>query len=65
MRFIFHRLENMKNISAYIRQRAETFFAESLEEGIFLDADDIKKICSGNPKAVDAYIEIFGIPEEA
>lgn len=40
-------------------------FAESLEEGILLDADDIKKICSGNPKAVDAYIEIFGMPEEA
>lgn len=40
-------------------------FAESLEEGILLDADEIKKICSGNPKAVDAYIKIFGMPEEA
>lgn len=40
-------------------------FAESAEEGILLDADEIKKICSGNPKAVDVYIEIFGMPEEA
>ena len=53
-----------KHLCVY-KTESGNIFAEILEEGILLDADEIKKICSGNPKAVDTYIEIFGMPEEA
>lgn len=53
-----------KYISVY-KTTGGNIFAESLEEGILLDGDEIKRICSGNPKAVDVYIQIFGTLEEA
>lgn len=48
----------------YITKKGNIFAVDVIKE-IILDSDKLKKLLEGNPKCTDAYIEIFGMPEEA
>lgn len=40
-------------------------FARNLRKDILIDAGQIQELLNGDPKSVDTYIKIFGMPEEA
>lgn len=40
-------------------------FARNLRKDILIDAGQIQELLNRDPKSVDTYIEIFGMPEEA
>lgn len=48
----------------YITKKGNIFAVDVIKE-IILDSDKLKKLLEGKPKCTDAYIEIFGMPEEA
>lgn len=45
--------------------RNKNILAVNTLEGTIIDSEQLKKIFEGYPECVDAYIEIFGMPEEA
>lgn len=51
-------------IDIYVTQKQNIFAVNTLEDTI-LDSEQVRKSLERNPKYTDAYIEIFGMPEEA
>ena len=48
-----------------IHNEKGNIFAVDVIKEIILDSDKLKKLLEGKPECTDAYIEIFGMPEEA
>lgn len=48
----------------YMTQNGNVFSVDTLNDTI-LDSEQLRKMLERNPGCVDAYIKIFGMPEEA